>query len=89
MSPDRALELFVGLLQATMWVVGPVLGAALVAGVLVGIVQAATQINEASIAYVVKAGAVVVVLVTLGPTMADRAVRYTRQSFEGISKVVH
>ena len=44
-----------------MLVAGPILLASLFAGLAVGVVQAATQINEASVSFVVKVGAVVAV----------------------------
>jgi flagellar biosynthetic protein FliQ len=88
MNSDQALELFATLLKAAIFVAGPVLLAALVAGVTVGIVQAATQINEASISFVVKVAAVLAVLVTVGPALASHAVGYARTSFLAIEHVV-
>jgi len=89
MNADQALELALALLQVTAFVAGPVLLASLIAGVTIGIVQAATQVNEASISFVTKAGAIVVVLVTLGPMLASHALTYTRASLVAIEHVVH
>lgn len=88
MSPDHALALVSGLLQVTILVVGPLLGAALVAGVLMGVLQTATQINEASVGYVVKVAAAVGVLLVFGPFMAEKVTAYTRASFESVATVV-
>ena len=88
MSPDHALALFSELLRVTLIVGGPILLAALVGGVLVGIVQTATQINEASIGYAVKGAAVLAVLLVLGPTMAQAVVTYTRTTIESVAVVV-
>jgi|HubBroStandDraft_1064217.scaffolds.fasta_scaffold818690_2 flagellar biosynthetic protein FliQ len=88
MSADQALELALALLQVTAFVAGPVLLASLLAGVSIGIVQAATQVNEASISFITKAGAIVVVLVTLGPMLAAHALSYTRASLVSIEHVV-
>ena len=68
---------------------GPVLLASLMAGVAIGVVQAATQVNEASISFIAKAGAIVLVLVTLGPMLASHALSYTRASLLSIEHVVH
>ncbi|MCU0682331.1 MAG: flagellar biosynthetic protein FliQ [Polyangiaceae bacterium] len=88
MTPDQALELLRGLIGTALWLSAPPLLAMLVAGVGVGIVQAATQINEASIAYLVKVTVFAAVLALAGPTLAAHAVSYTRQSFEAVSRVV-
>jgi flagellar biosynthesis protein FliQ len=87
-TPDQALELLRGLIGTALWLSAPPLLAMLVAGVAVGIVQAATQINEASIAYLVKVTVFAAVLALAGPTLAAHAVSYTRQSFEAVGQVV-
>jgi flagellar biosynthetic protein FliQ len=87
-SPDHALSLITGIIGITMMLVGPVLAGALIAGVFVGIVQTATQINEPSVGYVVKAGAVALVLLAAGPTLASKIVSYTRDSIGSIATVV-
>lgn len=88
MSPDHALALLQGLLQTTIVIAGPLLGAALLAGVAMGVVQTATQINEASLGYVVKVMATILALLLFGPMIAEKIVSYTRQSFEAVSTVV-
>jgi flagellar biosynthetic protein FliQ len=88
-SSDHALELALALIQVTGFIAGPVLFASLLAGVGIGIVQAATQINEASISFITKAGAIVIVLVVLGPMLASHALSYTRASLLSIEHVVH
>ncbi len=88
MTSAQALELFARLLQTTIFVAGPVLLTSLLAGLMVGIVQAATQINESSISFVIKVTSVVGVLVGLGPTLVSYAVDYARGSFLAIEHVV-
>jgi flagellar biosynthesis protein FliQ len=88
-TTDQAVALVTHLLRTTLFVVGPLLGAALVAGVLVGIMQTATQVNEASISFLVKVAAVVVLGVVLGSQLATYVLDYTKQSFEAIAEVVH
>ena len=88
MSPDHALALMQALLHVTIIVVGPLLGAALLAGVAVGIVQTATQVNEASLGFIVKVMAALIALLLFGPMMAEKLVSYTRQSFEAVATVV-
>jgi len=88
MSPDQAIGLVVALLRTTLFVAGPVLAVALLAGLVVGVLQTATQINEASISFLAKIAAVLVVAIVLGPQLASYLVSYTRETFEGIAMVV-
>jgi flagellar biosynthetic protein FliQ len=87
-SSAQAVELIAGLLRVTMTVAGPVLLGSLCAGLLVGILQAATQVNEASVSFIAKMTMVVVVLVGLGPTLVTYAVDYARNSLLSIEHVV-
>ena len=88
MNSAQALELIAHLLQVTMFVAGPVLCASLVAGLVVGVMQAAMQINEASVSFIVKVVSVVTVLVALGPRLVAYTTDYARHSFTAIEHVV-
>lgn len=88
MTVDQAIVLMTELVKASLWIGGPVLGAALIGGVLIGILQTATQINEASLAYIVKAGCVLLVFFVAGTSLANKTVQYAREHFERIRTVV-
>lgn len=88
MSPDQAIALMADLLRTAAMVAAPLLVAALVAGIAVGILQTATQVNEASISFLVKVATVALVLVVLGPRLAAYVIDYTRADLEAISRVV-
>src|SRR5262249_4056356 len=66
MTGDAALALLLGVVRATLFVAGPVLLVSLITGVLVGLFQTVTQLNEASISFVAKATAITVTLLVLG-----------------------
>lgn len=83
------MRLVVDALSTTAYVAGPLLGAALVAGVAVGLAQAVVQVNEQSLSFVVKLVCVAAVLVGLGATLSSQLVGYTRRCFTDIAKVVH
>jgi flagellar biosynthesis protein FliQ len=87
-NPDQAIETVVGMLKVAMVLCGPVLGASLTGGILVGVLQTATQINEASIGYVFKSSLVILVLLVAGPTLMDHLLTYARHSFEAVAFVV-
>lgn len=88
MTPEAAMALCVGALKATFMAVGPILGVALIAGLLVGVAQTVLQVNEASVSFVVKVIAVTAVLAVLGPAIGTQMLDYTRHSLESIALVV-
>jgi flagellar biosynthetic protein FliQ len=83
------MRLVVDALSTTAYVAGPLLGAALVAGVAVGLAQAVVQVNEQSLSFVVKLVCVAGVLIGLGATLSGQLVGYTRRCFTDIANVVH
>jgi len=66
----------------------PVLGTALVTGLVVSIFQAVTQIHEATLAFVPKLVASVVVFAIAGPWMLTTLVDYLRRMLQSIPSVV-
>lgn len=85
---NDTVRLVVDALTTTAYVAGPLLAAALVAGVLVGLFQAVVQVNEASLSFIVKLACVAGVLVALGATLSASLAGYARSCFGGIEKVV-
>ena len=76
-----------GLLMLLM-VSAPVLLAVLVVGLVVSIFQAATQINEATLSFVPKIIAAVVVLAIAGPWMMTTLVEYLQRVLQSIPSAV-
>lgn len=66
----------------------PVLLTVLVVGLAVSIFQAVTQINEATLAFVPKLVAAVVVFAIAGPWMLSTLVDYLRRMIESIPRMV-
>ena len=66
MSPETALTELRDGLEIALWVGGPLLLVVLVVGVVVGVIQAATQLNEPTIAFVAKAIALTAALIATG-----------------------
>jgi flagellar biosynthetic protein FliQ len=88
MSIDQAIALMTGLIEMAIWIAGPVLGAALVGGVVIGVLQTATQINEMSVAYVVKAACVLLVFLLAGTALTSKMLQYTRGQLDAVGDVV-
>ena len=68
-------------LWSTFMVGGPIVIVSMVVGLVISIVQAATQINEATLTFVPKLVVVALVLVMLGPAMVNQLVEFTQYVF--------
>jgi len=88
MTTDGALELFKKAMIVTAQVTGPALLAILVVGLIVGVVQTATQINEASVGFVAKVLAATLALVVGGPYVLAKMIEYMRSMLSSISEIV-
>jgi flagellar biosynthetic protein FliQ len=88
MTTDGALELFRNALIIGAKVTGPMLLVALIIGLVVGVLQAATQVNEASISFVTKLIAIGVTAIVLGSWTLRQMVDYTSRTISSISEVV-
>jgi flagellar biosynthesis protein FliQ len=75
-------------LTILLMVSAPVLGVILVVGLLVSIFQAATQINEATLSFVPKVVAAVVVLAIAGPWMLTTLVEYIQRTLMALPSAV-
>ncbi len=71
-----------------LWVAAPMLLTILVVGVLVSVLQAATQINEATLSFVPKLVAAVVVMAVAGPWMLTTLVEYIQRMLQAIPSAV-
>jgi len=88
MSPELALtELRTGLTMV-LWTGGPLLLAVLVIGIIVGVIQAATQLNEPTIAFIAKAAALTVALFAIGSWLLTSLVDYTITLFQRIPHLI-
>lgn len=87
MTVDGAVELFKNAIIVVCMVAGPALIVALIMGLIVGVLQAATQVNEASISFVMKLLAVGVTFVVLGSWSMQKLVDYTGRTIASIANV--
>ena len=65
----------------------PILGVALIIGLLVSFIQAVTQINEATLAFLPKVAAIGLALMMLGPFMATTLSSFSHRVFDRIVAV--
>ena len=69
-------------------IAAPLLLAALVAGVVIGMLQAATQINEMTLSFIPKLLVLVATIFVTGHWMLQTLIDYTRALFESIPSVI-
>ena len=75
-------------LQTAVMVSAPMLLLALVAGLAVSIFQAATQINDAALAFIPKIAAMIVALLIFGHFMINRISAFTIWVYDQIPQIV-
>ncbi len=84
MTPETTLTLLNNALWITVMVAAPILLAVLAIGVLVGMLQAATQINEMTLSFIPKLIILFFTLLLAGPWMLKTLVNYATNLIAGI-----
>jgi flagellar biosynthetic protein FliQ len=79
MDSSQVIEVAFKALTMAFVLSGPVLIALLIAGLIIGILQAATSINESSVAFIPKLIVIAVVLLIVGPSSLSVFVDYLRE----------
>jgi len=88
MTPELALTEISRGLELALLLGAPPLLAVLGTGLVVGVLQAATQINEPTIGFVVKAVTLMATLALTGHFLLGRLVSFTAELFQGIPQLV-
>jgi flagellar biosynthetic protein FliQ len=71
-------------LWMTVLISAPLLGVALAVGLFIGIIQAATSINESTLSFIPKLAAIAITLAIVGGWQLGLLVDYTRGLFQRI-----
>jgi flagellar biosynthetic protein FliQ len=88
MTPTTVMELGRGALEVGLLVSAPVFAAALVTGLIVSILQAATQINEMTLSFVPKLVVMFLTLLVAGPWMITILTDYIRRLYSAIPGII-
>jgi len=88
MTPETVMTVAQRALEIALLLSAPLLLAALVIGLLVGVFQAATQINEMTLSFIPKLLGMAVTIVVAGPWMLKLIVNYTRELFQSIPGLI-
>jgi flagellar biosynthetic protein FliQ len=81
MSEDVVMQIASETLKTMMLIAGPMLIAAMVIGIIVSVLQAITQINEATLTFIPKMIAIIVVLAVMAPWMMEVLQNYSSEIF--------
>jgi len=81
MTEEMVLSIGAQAIKTTVFLAAPMLIAALTVGVIVSVLQAVTQINEATLTFIPKIAAIVLVLVVMAPWMLKIIQEYATDIF--------
>jgi len=84
MTPETIMTIGQQAMQTALILAGPMLIAALIVGLMVGVFQAATQINEMTLSFIPKLGIIIVVMMTLGHWMIQTMMDFTKNLYGSI-----
>ena len=88
MTPETIMTIGQRALEITLLLSAPLLLVALIIGLLVGVFQAATQINEMTLSFIPKLLGMAATVVIAGPWMLKVIIGYTRELFEAIPGLI-
>lgn len=88
MTEEIVLQVGREALYLIVYLAGPLLASALLAGLIIGVFQAATQIQEQTLSFIPKLGALVVALLILGPWLLQMLLNFTENLFMAIPGMI-
>lgn len=88
MSPDLVVSLTTKALEVSVMLAAPMLLFGLVAGLVISIFQAVTQIQEMTLTFIPKILAVIAAVVIFFPWMMDVIINYTINLFMSINQYI-
>jgi flagellar biosynthetic protein FliQ len=88
MTPESVVLIGQEAMKITALMAAPLLLSALVVGLLIGMFQAATQIQEMTLSFIPKLAVMALALMLLGPWMIHLVVNFTERLFENIPALI-
>ncbi|SMO56351.1 flagellar biosynthetic protein FliQ [Balnearium lithotrophicum] len=88
MTVDEVITLGQRMLEISLIVGTPVLLTTFIVGIVISIIQAATQIHEMTLTFIPKILATLLVIFVLGSWMFIKLVEYTKQNFQYLLSIV-
>jgi flagellar biosynthesis protein FliQ len=87
-TPENVMELAHRMLLVTTMIAAPLLLIALIAGLVIGMFQAATQINESTLSFIPKLLLLVLTLFVAGPWILRVLTDFTHDLYASIPTVI-
>ena len=88
MTPESVMVLGHDAMKVALMVAAPLLLAALVSGLFISLLQAATQVNEQTLSFIPKILAVAATVVIAGPWMLNLLLDYIRTLFSNLPYMI-
>ena len=88
MTPESIMEIGQHALYVAMLVAAPLLLTALAVGLLIGVIQAATQINEMTLSFIPKLLAMFAALIICGPWILSLLIDYMQRLYQSIPNTI-
>lgn len=88
MTPESVMAIGTEAMKVALALAAPLLLAALISGLVVSLLQAATQINEMTLSFIPKILAVVATIIIAGPWMLNLLLDYMRTLFSNLSNII-
>ncbi|MGK0685782.1 flagellar biosynthesis protein FliQ [Serratia marcescens] len=88
MTPESVMALGTEAMKIALALAAPLLLAALISGLVVSLLQAATQINEMTLSFIPKILAVVATIIIAGPWMLNLLLDYMRTLFSNLPTLI-
>jgi flagellar biosynthetic protein FliQ len=88
MTPENVMDLAHKTLMVTSLISAPLLLIALITGLVIGMLQAATQINESTLSFIPKLLMLVLTLFVAGPWILRVLIDFTRELYAGIPAMI-
>jgi len=88
MSPDTIIDLSQQALYLIAMITAPMLLSALAIGLLIGMFQAATSINEQTLSFIPKLMVLLLSILVAGPWMLNLLLSFTKRLYIGIPGLI-
>lgn len=87
MGADQSLGLLNQMLWAVLTIAAPVVAVVMIVGLIVSVLQVATQLQEMTLSYIPKLLAAVLVLIAVGPWMIERMTHFAVEVIRTIPSI--
>ena len=88
MTPQSVLDITQNAMWTAVIVAAPMLVTALIVGLVIGMFQAATQVNEMTLSFIPKLFTLFLTLVVTGPWLLTTLIDYTQRLILSIPSVI-